>query len=210
VNSPFGELVCTRKSIRRYKSEIPPDAWITDMVQCAIRAPSPSNRQPVRIFRLCSPEIREHLKLAVISGRDRLLEKLKTEGGPKKLKNRINTYFRYSQFLFDAPLVFAFGTGPQEDGFSRRLSEAGLITDFRGDTDADITAGLALKGFILRAHELGLGTCILTAPLTFAPELESLAEPEPVRIRCFVAAGFPDEEPALTSRRPIAEIYRTL
>ena len=31
----------------------------------------------------------------------------------------------------------------------------------------DIAVGLALKGYLLKGEELGLGSCILTAPLIF-------------------------------------------
>jgi nitroreductase len=208
---PFTDLIFTRKSIRKYKPELPPQELIEDMIQCAARAPSPSNRQPVRFIRIVSPEVRQKLSQAMIEGRDRFLADIKTGNKPKKIKNWVNTYFRFSEFMTDAPLLFAAGIICEKDGFSHRLLEAGLIDqDFRGNTDSDISLGLSLKGFILRAWELGLGTCILTAPLSFIPEPESLMGVEGIKIRCFITAGYPDENPSLTSRKPLSEIYQEI
>ncbi len=71
----------------------------------------------------------------------------------------------------------------------------------------DITVGLALKGFILKGEELGLGSCILTAPLVFISNVEEILEVEGIRVKCLVTAGFPDEEPRLPERKSVEEVY---
>jgi hypothetical protein len=73
--------------------------------------------------------------------------------------------------------------------------------------------GLALKGFILKGQELGLGTCILTAPLIFISNISKVEEIlglENTRIKCFVTVGFPDEVPPVIERKTVAEIYKEL
>ena len=207
MSSPFTELVFSRKSIRKYKKELPPELWIEDMIKCASRAPSPSNRQPVRFIRIASSEIRNQLYKQMNNGRDSLLAKLENLSKPKKMKNRINAYFRFSEFMTQAPLLFAVGIISDQEGFSSSLADAGLIyKDHRGRADADISTGLALQSFIFRAQELGLGTCILTAPLSFVPEPEKLMGIKDIEIRCFVTAGYPAESPADTPRKPLSEI----
>jgi len=201
------ELVTRRRSIRKYQSEMPPEEWIEMMIHCATQAPSPSNTQPVRFLKIGSKKIKEDLHDSMVSGRRYFLEALEKNGGPKRLKNWINSYYRFSEFMFRAPLLFAAGTVKSTSGFSRKLFEAGLLEKY-DRKDLDITLGLALKGFILKGEALGLGSCILTAPLVFIYNVEKILGTEDIDIRCFITVGFPDEVPGPIERKSVMEIYR--
>lgn len=200
------ELVSRRRSIRKYHSETPPEEWIEMMIHCATQAPSPSNIQPVRFLKITSKKIKEDLHDSMVSGRQYFLDALEKSGGPKRLKNWINSYYRFSEFMFSAPLLFAAGTVKSTSGLSRTLFEAGLLERY-DRKDLDITLGLALKGFILKGDALGLGSCILTAPLVFIYNVEKILGTEDIDIRCFVTAGFPDEVPGPIERKSVMEVY---
>jgi nitroreductase len=62
----------------------------------------------------------------------------------------------------------------------------------------------------LKGEELGLGSCILTAPLLFIQEPERILGLKGIEIKCFVTTGYPDEEPAYIKRKDITEIYRDI
>ena len=203
------ELITRRRSIRKYKAEVPPQEWIESMIRCVTFAPSPSHTQPVRFLRINSGNVKQALYESLVSGRDRFLKTLKHGGGPKRLKNWINTYYRYSQFMFDAPVLFAVGTLKSASGFSRKMFEAGLLETYE-PKDLDISLGLALKGFILKGEELGLGSCILTAPLVFMSDVEETIGTEDLNIRCLITVGFPDETPGSIRRKGVEEIYQEI
>ena len=209
--SLLDELLSKRRSIRKYKADIPPAEWIEKMIQCAAKAPSPSNSQPVRFIRIDSDKPRDSLSRAMADGHQKLLCAWEKSRGPKRLRNRINAYRRFSEFMFNAPVFFAVGTIVDFDGFSKKLFEAKLIEqDSRGEIDMDITTGLALKGFILKGEEFGLGSCILTAPLVFIPNAEEILGIKEIRIKCFITTGFPDEIPPPIDKKKTAEIYRKI
>ena len=206
--SSLDELINKRRSIRKYKTDIPPVEWIERMIRCANRAPSPMNSQPVRFIKISSPEIRSNLYRAMAAGRDGFLQSAAASDKPKKMRNWINAYWRFSEFMFNAPLLFAVGTDLSITSFSERLIEYEIIRkERRGDTDMDISVGLALKGFLLKGEELGLGTCILTAPLIFIQNIEKILGIEDMKIKCLVTVGSPNEEPRLPERKSVAEIY---
>ncbi len=208
TESFFSGLVHARRSIRKYKQTPLPAGSIEAMIECARWAPSPSNRQPVRFMRITSSDIKGRLRESMENGRESLLESIEGGLGSKKLRNWVNTYFRYSAFMFDAPELFAAGAAVPMDGFSERLAAAGLIEPGgEARTDTDISVGLALKGFILKAAELGLGTCILTAPLAFIPNIGAVLGLDDIEVKCFITAGFPDGNPPVTPRKPLSEIY---
>ena len=205
--SSLEDLINKRRSIRKYKPDMPPEEWINSMLRCALMAPSPSNSQPVRFIRISSAGKREKLYQALASGKQEFLRAIQSKEEAKKLKGWINTYYRYSEFMFNAPILFAAGTITSYAGFSKKLFKEGLLThNKREEVTLDITVGLALKGFILKGKELGLGTCILTGPLVFIPNVEEILGINDVRIKCFITAGFPDEKPDMPPRKSISEI----
>jgi nitroreductase len=202
------EIIQRRRSIRKYTLEVPPPSWIEAMIACAARAPSPSNSQPVRFIRIMSPEIRQDLLQEMTEHHREFLGNLDAIGGSRKTRNLINTCFRYSKFMVDAPVLIAAGTATNVAGFTRKLVEANLVAeDGKTERDLDIALGLALKGLVLKGTALGLGTCILTAPLVFLSNLEERIGVPEIRIKCFVTVGFSDEEPSFVERKSVSEIY---
>jgi nitroreductase len=111
--------------------------------------------------------------------------------------------------MFDAPALFAVGTPTTVLGLAERLPGPASAMNLHGrHRDLDISVGLSLMGYLLKGEELGLGSCILTAPLVFIEEPEKLLSLEKIDIRCFITTGYPDEEPTFIRRKEFAEIYR--
>lgn len=211
MSMTLDELVEKRRSIRKYRADTPPYEWIREMIKCAMSAPSPGNSRPVRFIHIRSAEAKDSLNRAMIAGRNSFLRSALECDSPKKRRNLINVYWRYSEFMFRASLLFAVGIASTDYGFSKRLFQAGIVgKDIRGDTDVDIAVGLALKGFLLKCTELGLGACVLTAPLVFVQDIEKVLGLEDILIKCIVTAGFPDEVPSYIERKDVAEVYREI
>ena len=209
--SVLDKLISSRRSIRKYKSDIPPEGDIHELIRCASWAPSPSNSQPVRFFRVSSLKIRERLRQSMEDGRRHYLEAVEQKHGPKRLKNWVNVYWRYSIFMFDAPVLMAVGTLERVAGFSWRLFEAGYNHRLNQmHNDLVLATGMAAKGLFLKATELGLGTCMLTAPLSFLSEPEKILGVKDVRILGFITIGYPDEEPFVPDRNDVSAYYQEL
>lgn len=203
----FDDVVDRRRSIRRYRVETPPPDWLEAMIACAAKAPSPSNRQPVRFVRLCSRETLDLLRETMIRTRRDLLTGIRPGSGANKVRNLINFYYRYSEFIVNAPVLIAVATLVNGGGFSESLQDAGALTHGAGESELDITVGLAVSALLLKAAALGLGACIETAPLRFLPDVEKKIGVEGLRIRCFVTAGFPAEAPATPEKHGVSTIY---
>jgi nitroreductase len=204
-------LIRERRSIRRYKSDPLPQAWIDAVLECAHLAPSPSNSQPVRYVRIDAPDCRNKLRQAFIDGHVQFIAKHKAAGGPARLRNWINAYKRFAEFMYEAPVLLAVGVTTQTLGFAGRLAEAGLLErDRRQSTDLDMTVGLALSGLMLKAQALGVGSCILTAPLVFIDQPEQLLDLDDIKIKCFVTLGLADETPSPTSRKALKDVVRVI
>jgi nitroreductase len=204
-------LIRERRSIRKYKSDPLPQKWIDDMLQCAHLAPSPSNSQPVRYVRIETQDHRNNLRQAFIDGHARFIAKHKAAGGSARLRNWINAYKRYAGFMYEAPVLLAVGVTTETPSFAGRLAEAGLLErDRRRSTDLDMTVGLAVSGLMLKAQALGVGSCILTAPLVFIHAPEQLLGLDEIRIKCFITLGLADEMPSPTPRKPLKDLVRVI
>jgi len=211
IETPLDKLIHKRRSIRKYTQEQPPEGYIKKMILAAMKAPSPTNSQPVRFIRILSPELMEQLHQTMEYGRESLLEAIKDAPSSKRLKNWVNAYFRFSEFMFKAPVLFAVGTTSTFVSLSERLFRAGMREQgHKKYRDVDISVGLALKGYLLKGEELGLGSCILTAPLIFIEKPETIFPLKGIEIKCFVTTGYPDEEPDYIKRKDFDEIYREL
>ncbi|MDP2267989.1 MAG: nitroreductase family protein [Deltaproteobacteria bacterium] len=209
--SIIDKILIERRSIRKYQTEAPPEAYLEQMLSLAVTTPSSSNRQPVRFMQIASPDIKTSLQKAMEAGHERFLQMAATAENPKNLRNWINTYYRYSSFMFSAPWLLAIGTIAAPAGFTRILAEAGAATsDNRWETDADIALGLALQAVILKGQELGIASCVLTAPLAFIAGVESILHVEDVKIKCFLTLGFADEKPPAPPKKDLPQLYRVL
>jgi nitroreductase len=209
--TPLDKLINGRRSVRKYKPEGPPEEWVRKMILAAMRAPSPTNSQPVRFIRLLSHELKDRLHQSLRDGEECLLEAVKNSGSSKRLRNWVNAYRRYSEFMFYAPVLFAVGTTMTFLNLAERLFRAGEMEQaHKKHRDIDIAVGLALKGYLLKGEELGLGSCILTAPLMFIKEPEEILGLKGMEIKCFVTTGYPDEEPVYIKRRDFKDIYREI
>ena len=125
--SILDELTSQRRSIRTYKADMPPEEWIAVLLRSAAKAPSPTNSRPVRFIRIKSPDRRAALHRAMHQGYQTLLEAAKTCEKPRRKTNVINAYWRYSEFIKTAPLLFAVGVATNSTGFSKRLFDAKII-----------------------------------------------------------------------------------
>lgn len=198
-----------RRSIRKYKSGRLPGKMIQTLVESAITAPSPSNTQPVRYFHLNSGRSRAFLREDMERGRRSLLERAATADTPRKAGTIIRYYWRFSEFMLGAPELFCVGT-VRVSGFCEKLGKTGMDCGISRSSEVDITVGLSVMAFIMKAQSLGLGTCVLTAPLLFTEKWPELPELEGMAPKCFVACGYPDEAPDKTPRKSVGEIYRSI
>jgi nitroreductase len=207
--STLDQLIYSRRSIRQYKPDRPPDEWIESLIMSAAQAPSPSNRQPVRFVKISSENKKQLIHKALISSKEHLIARQQLLGISKKIKNLIQSYYRFSAFMIDAPWLFAVGTENTNDkSFFDRLVHAGLADQHHhSDAYMDICVGLSVNFFLLKAAELGLGTCILTAPLVFVPDIKKMPEFSHINLKCFITAGFPDESPPSPPKKNFSELY---
>jgi len=127
----FLNLVKTRYSVRKYKSDPVPEKSLKTCLEAARLAPSASNSQPWEYIIIQTTEIRE-----------------------KVAKSTFSTLFPFNKFALQAPVIVAV---IMTKGNVVVQAGAGL----QGTPFNLIDIGIAAEHFCLQAAELGLGTCML-------------------------------------------------
>jgi coenzyme F420-0:L-glutamate ligase/coenzyme F420-1:gamma-L-glutamate ligase len=191
------EFLRSRHSVRRYiKKPVPADI-LTRILETAIQAPNAHNRQSWRFVHLASPESRATLAEAMGA---EFLGNLLREG--VSIEEAEAQVARSRARILDAP-------------------EAILLCLDRADLDTyedpDRTAGEELMGvqsvalaggqLLLAAHAEGLGGVWVCAPLfAQAAVRRALDLPESWLAQGLILLGYPAEEPAARSRKPLSEV----
>jgi coenzyme F420-0:L-glutamate ligase/coenzyme F420-1:gamma-L-glutamate ligase len=191
----------TRRSIRRFKPEPPPENVLRRIIDTTTYAPSAHNKQPWRFIVLTSIGSKSRLAKAIVKKfrRDMLLA-----GASKSdIETRITRTLRRSN---EAPVIIVLCRDTSESNPQPDTAQKQAETTM--DIQSVALAGLQL---LLAAHAEGLGGTWICWPL-FAPDetrkaLELPYEWEP---QGMVFLGYSDETPALPERKPLSEIVRYL
>jgi hypothetical protein len=117
------------------------------------------------------------LEQELIQGKENLLKEAAASG---KKKNIIHYYWRYTSYLFRAPVILALSCSEYKS----------LLSDSPAHTldNAKLTLGQALFSMSLMIENLQLSSSILTAPLVFCPHLD-FAKSEGEKLCAFMAIG---------------------
>lgn len=188
-----------RRSIRKFKPDPLPEEAISQLLEAARLAPSGTNIQPWRFLAVTSAQMREKLSACTLD------------------------------FVCTAPLVMVCCTDlTASDTRAKRvaeLKEAGAfagteldkisLADYQQRSHRDAAANLAylnlnvaiaIQNMILRATEIGLGTCwVFMFNRKKVQELFNL--PEHIYVTALIPMGYPDQDPPCRPRLPLDEIF---
>ena len=202
------DLLTTRRSVRRFRTDVPPDELIERLLAAAVTAPSASNKQPWRFFVVRRPETIREMADAV-----RARVALVAAHVSEESQDAFRAYGEYFTRFEHAPFVIV----PIHRGHTvlSHLVDADLEANVRtliSEMERDsglIGTSLALMTLLLAAHDAGLGASAMTGPLIAADRLKTiLGVPESWGIVALVALGYPAEEPTPTDRKNVDKVTR--
>ena len=202
------DLMRTRRSVRRFRPDLPERAVIESILASAVTAPSASNKQPWRFLVVENRDVIGRMAAAVREAVDRIAVAVEPE-----FEAAFRSYGDYFTRFELAPLVIV--------ALSQPLT---LLTTLTGPRLADddrqrvivmerdsglIGTSMAMQNLLLAAHAAGLGASGMTGPLVAADRIrEILRIPEAWHIAALVPVGYPDEEPVPTARKSVDHVTR--
>ena len=155
----FQRFAASRHSVRRYEARPVPAPVVDTVLGCALSAPSPHNRQPVRLALVQDPKAR--MRLADAMGARLRRDRLADGDAPEAVESDIA---RSRARLLGAPVLVLVGLSLEDmDSYpdaARREAERLMAVQ---------AAAMAGQNVALAAHAAGLASCWICAPL-FCPE----------------------------------------
>jgi hypothetical protein len=185
----FYQLIESRKSIRKYKPDLPPREVIERILTAGMHAPSGKNRQNWRFFVVTGKKRDEYLQYSQKSwlGIKDILQ--------KTLKPSLYQFTeRFFFTLGDAPvLIFCYSNNTPEERYHTSIG----------------SVYMAVENMNLAALVEGLGCCTMGAPLEIKDEVDKFLGvtelPEyktgELELLCGLVLGYPDHEPPKAPRK---------
>jgi nitroreductase len=137
-------------------------------------------------------------------------------------EDRLSRFFRFMSqyggfFGHAAAVVVACGEpyevkrfGLDEDALAASMSQLGVsaLTDILRRT-VEKSVALAVQNLLLKAHELGYGSCAMDAPLMIEAELRELLDiHQRYQLIMVIPLGVPARVPPAPARKPIEDVVR--
>jgi nitroreductase len=197
------ELMKTRRSIRRYQDRDVPDELLEKIMEAGRWAPSGDNGQPWRFIVVRDLETKKALSRIATEGSGRRFTAEYFTGrlderfeGLKDEKKKARAYEKLrsgavSSFLIAAPVII-------------------VVCAYLDVWDVPYDVAMATQNMQLMAHALGLGTCVVVAPVCdIIDEVETaqlLKIPHGYKVALPLAVGYPAESPGPRPRWALADI----
>ena len=204
------ELMQKRRSIRRFKPDVPPDAAILKLIEAAVAAPSATNKQPWRFLIAKEKKHFEIMARAVEKARQHYLSLLNPEYRSEFAQYSVNFMNFQNAPVIILPIYRVF------QGLSALVKEkapqkeAVFLRTYEHDT-ALMGVSLAVQNILLMSEAVGLGACCMTGPLIARVEIEKcLPVPKGWQIAALIAVGYPDETPEHPGRKKLELVTRWL
>jgi nitroreductase len=193
-------LACMRqrRSIRRFRPEPPPGRVIAQVLEAARWAPSNHNRQAFRILVLEDPAEIAALAARVRAGLDEKLRAL-----PASLAAMGRLADEAAWFAAAPVLLLVLHKRPPR--VAERLLDG--VPNPNLVSGEPLSAAMAVQNLLLMTGTLGLGACVLTAPLVVPEAMAAVPGlPPGYDATCLVALGYPAEAPAAPPRKPLDQL----
>lgn len=174
------EAIISRRSIRKFKDEKIPMDTLKELIEKALWAPSPMNRQNWKIYVL-SGEKKDELSEICGSSFNFIEPRLKKTFQPNVVK-WTETFFKT---LGGAPSAIVVYAVP--------LSEE-LTSDIQG-------AGAFIQNLLLLIHSEGLGACWMTGPVNVSDDINRFLGVEGLELIAVIPVGYPDQSPPVPPRK---------
>jgi nitroreductase len=190
------ELMQTRRSIRRFEERAVSREDLNRLLEAARWAPSNHNRQPWKFIVL-----EDRGRIRQLADQVRLGMESKLLALPEVAAVHAVGLVQYGTFFAAAPVLFVAlhkrpiaAAAPLWDGLCHPEWVSG----------EPLSVAMAMQNLLLAAHALGLGACVMTAPLLANNLTDLLPVPPGFDITGLIAVGHPAGIP-LTPRRKSLE-----
>ena len=201
----LNKAIEARKTVRKFTDGPVPVSDLKKMVKAAGLAPSVNNSQPWKFIAVTNPTKLQNMAQIVHQKIDKLYSS--TDNLDSNLKATVD-YF--STIFENAPSLIAVATTSYQ-AVSDKIKNPPLsheeMNEQRNFPDIQ-SVGAAVQNLLLRAVDLGYGTCWLSGLMVAKEELEQVLQIEaPWQLTTVVAVGKPAGDKKGREKKSVDEIF---
>jgi len=195
----FLDLARKRRSVRRFEKRPVSQEILEQLLEAARWAPSNHNRQGWRcvVFRSAS-------EIARMAALVREFLEREVDQAPVHDERGGADLLAHATFFGEAPaLILVLHKRPTSVArlFAGRAHAPDLVSG------EPLSAAMAVQNLLLASQALGLGACVMTAPLAAWEVLSGTLDlPPGYEPTCLVALGYPAEVPAPPRRKRVEQV----
>lgn len=192
------ELIKARRSIRRFADRAVSREDLKRLLEAARWAPSNHNRQPWKFIVIDDRGRIRELAEKIRCDMDKRLKVL-----PEVAAAYAGELAHYATFFEHAPVLIVALHKPPIAASSALWDGVPNPSLVSGEP---ISVAMAMQNLLLAAQALGLGACILTAPLLAGNLPRTLDLPDGLEVTALIALGYPAESPEAPRRKSLEHI----
>jgi nitroreductase len=192
------ELMQSRRSIRNFTEQMVSRDDLDRLLGAARWAPSNHNRQPWKFIVMDDPARIYKLANQVRQGMEQKVKSL-----PEVAAVHAAGLVQYGTFFSAAPVLIVA---------MHKLPIPAATALWNGTRNPELVSGepisvaMAMQNLLLAAHALGLGACVMTAPLLADDLTDILQVPPGFALTGLIAVGHPDGIPQTPRRKSLEHI----
>jgi nitroreductase len=193
------EFLKTRRSVRAFEPRPLPRDLIRNLVEAARWAPSNENRQAWKFIVLEDRRLIHDLSRLA---HDAVLRRMRTASGV--IAEQAQAMLYHATFFAQAPCVILVMHKRPAAIASKMLQDVKNPALVSGEI---LSAAMAVQNILLAANALGLGACVMTAPLAAPEAMRAIPDlPPSFEPTCLLAIGYPAEQPPPPTRKPLEHV----
>ncbi len=192
------ELMRSRRSIRQFSPRRPTRAQLDALLEAARWAPSNHNRQAWKFI-----VIQDDRTISKLAAEIRESVRRSFQGAHRLAAEHAEELVHWAG-AFDRVPVVILALHKRSPALGKSLLTGATSALASGEA---ISTAMACQNILLAAHALGLGACIMTAPLLAADVWAKSGDlPAGFEPTCLIAVGYPAETPAPPRRKELEQI----
>lgn len=197
TSSALRDLILSRRSVRAFRDDPISPEVVRELLADVLWAPSPHNSEPWRFTVVFGRE--DKVRLARVMAA-KLIEELHADGVSEDVIQRQSA--RSQERIIGAPVVILCSL--VGDGLVSYRDERRTALEW---AMAVQSVGAVLQTLFLLAHERGIGSCWMAAPM-YCPEIvrEALSLPGSYEPQALALLGYPGRPGTTRPRRPLDSI----
>lgn len=194
----FFELLKSRRSIRQFTDRKPSRTQIECLIEAASWAPSNHNRQGWKFI-----VFEDSQQIRILAEQTRSLLRKTVKEACRLTADQADELVHLAGAFDQSPIVI-LAMHKKSPAVGKLLLAWATSALASGEA---LSTAMAVQNLLLAAHAIGLGTCVMTAPLLAGEVWKSLQDlPAGFKPTCLITVGYPSSVPAAPRRKKLEHI----